>query len=49
VPLIFETMVFGESIDQEQDRYGTLEEAKQGHARMLARVLQLSEVDAHQN
>jgi hypothetical protein len=37
-PLWFETMVFGGEFDQEMDRYTTLEEAMQGHERMVARV-----------
>jgi len=37
-PVLFETMVFGGEFDQEQERYCTLEEAKQGHARWLAKV-----------
>ena len=36
-PLIFETMIFGEShaLDQEQWRYATREEALEGHARAV--------------
>lgn len=37
-PLIFETMVFGGSLDQEQDRYATIDEAKTGHLKMVWRV-----------
>lgn len=37
-PLYFETMVFGGALDQETDRYETLEEAMLGHERMVARV-----------
>jgi hypothetical protein len=37
-PLIFETMVFGGPMDQEMDRYSTLEEAKTGHRRMVTKV-----------
>jgi hypothetical protein len=37
-PLIFETMVFGGPLDQEQERYATEEQARAGHAEMLARV-----------
>jgi len=37
-PLWFETMVFGGPLDQEVVRYGTLEEARRGHDRMVARV-----------
>jgi hypothetical protein len=37
-PLWFETMVFGGSLDQEQERYTTWEEAEAGHAAMVERV-----------
>lgn len=37
-PLIFETMAFGGSIDQAQDRYTTEAQALAGHAAMCARV-----------
>lgn len=37
-PILFETMVFGGPLDQEIERYATLEEAKAGHAKMVARV-----------
>lgn len=37
-PLIFETMVFGGNLDQDQYRYSTLEEAKEGHARAVLLV-----------
>ena len=37
-PLLFETMVFGGEHDQEQERYGTWEEAEAGHAKWLAKV-----------
>ena len=37
-PLFFETMVFGGSLDQEQDRYTTWEEAEAGHKAMVKRV-----------
>ena len=37
-PLIFETMVFGGPLDQEEVRYSTWEEAERGHAVMVARV-----------
>lgn len=37
-PLIFETMVFGGTLDQEQERYSTWSEAEKGHAAMVARV-----------
>ena len=38
-PLLFETMVFGGSLDQEQDRYSTWAEAEVGHKDMVNRVL----------
>ena len=38
-PLIFETMVFGGSLDQEQERYSTWDEAIRGHDIMKKRVL----------
>ena len=37
-PLLFETMVFGGPLDQNQDRYTTWEEAKEGHKKMVSRV-----------
>ena len=37
-PLLFETMVFGGELDQEQERYSTREQALAGHAAMLARI-----------
>ena len=37
-PLLFETMVFGGSLDQEQDRYATWEAAEVGHKQMMERV-----------
>lgn len=37
-PIVFETMVFGGPLDQEQERYTTWDEAEQGHAAMVARV-----------
>jgi hypothetical protein len=40
-PLIFETMVFGGELDQEQDRYSTWDEAVEGHNRMVERVKKL--------
>jgi len=39
-PLIFETMVFGGELDQEQDRYSTWEQAEAGHKAMIERVNQ---------
>ena len=37
-PLLFETMVFGGSLDQEMDRYSTWKEAEAGHESMVAKV-----------
>lgn len=37
-PVVFETMVFGGKLDQEQDRYSTYDEAERGHKEMLAKV-----------
>lgn len=37
-PLLYETMVFGGSRDQEMERYATLEDAQHGHDRMVARA-----------
>jgi hypothetical protein len=37
-PLLFETMVFGGSLNQEQDRYTTWEQAEAGHKAMVDRV-----------
>ena len=37
-PVLFETMVFGGELDQEQVRYHTWEEAAAGHAAMVERV-----------
>ena len=37
-PLLFETMVFGGELDQEQERYSTWEEAVAGHRRMVIKV-----------
>lgn len=37
-PLLFETMVFGGPLDQDQDRYTTWEQAEAGHAAMCKRV-----------
>jgi len=37
-PLIFETMVFGGSIEGEMERYSTEAEALAGHAAMCAKV-----------
>ncbi len=40
IPILFETMVFGGSLDQEQERYSTWEDAEEGHKRMIERVKQ---------
>lgn len=37
-PLIFETMVFGGELADEQDRYSTWDEAEAGHVAMVERV-----------
>lgn len=37
-PLIFETMVFGGPLDEEQRRYATAEEAQKGHDEMVELV-----------
>lgn len=37
-PLIFETLVFGGSLDEHMDRYATYDEAETGHERMVKRV-----------
>ena len=37
-PIVFETMVFGGSLDNEQERYATWDEAETGHAAMVKRV-----------
>ena len=37
-PVLFETMVFGGPLDQEQDRYYTWDEAEAGHRNMVERV-----------
>lgn len=37
-PVLFESMVFGGPLDQEQERYCTRDEALAGHAALLARV-----------
>jgi hypothetical protein len=41
-PLLFETMVFGGPMDQEQGRCTTWEEAESLHATMVARVKEMS-------
>jgi hypothetical protein len=37
-PLLFETMVFGGELDQEQERYSNWDEAVAGHEAMVARI-----------
>jgi hypothetical protein len=37
-PEVYETLVFGGPLDQEQERYATREEAVAGHEAMVARV-----------
>ena len=37
-PLLFETMIFGGPLDEEQRRYTTWDEAEAGHAEMVERV-----------
>lgn len=37
-PLLFETMCFGSSLNEEQRRYSTYDEAEIGHAVMVRRV-----------
>lgn len=41
-PVLFETVVFGGRMDQYSRRYGTEEEARAGHARVLASVQRVS-------
>ena len=38
IPILFETMVFGGTLDQEMDRYSTWEKAEQGHEKMIEKV-----------
>ena len=37
-PILFETMVFGGELDQEQERYATFEQAEKGHKLMVERI-----------
>lgn len=37
-PVLFETMIFGGELDQEQFRYTTIDEARAGHAAAVAAV-----------
>jgi hypothetical protein len=41
-PLVYETMIFGGPLDQEQERYASRAEAIAGHTRMIDRLLKLS-------
>lgn len=43
-PLIFETMVFGGPLSDEQERYSTTQEAIDGHAAMCARVRDMAKL-----
>ncbi len=40
-PILFETMVFGGPLDEEQQRYTTWDEAVQGHLDLVERVKRL--------
>lgn len=42
-PILFETMVFGGALDQEQVRYCSWDEAVRGHVEMMTRVFQANE------
>ena len=42
-PILFETMVFGGRLNQEQDHYATWQEAKQGHQAMVERATHAQE------
>ena len=46
-PILFETMVFGGSLNDEQERYATWGEAENGHAAMVARVRSVDHADRH--
>lgn len=48
-PLIFETMVFGGPLDEEQVRYATLEQARAGHDFMVMRLTTLNWEEADVN
>lgn len=37
-PMLFETMIFGGSLDGEQERYSTWDEAEAGHKRWVEKV-----------
>jgi hypothetical protein len=38
IPVLFETMIFGGTLDQTMNRYCTWEQAEEGHANMVAQV-----------
>jgi hypothetical protein len=38
VPVLWETMVFGGDLDQEQERYSSWQEAERGHKEMVEKV-----------
>jgi len=38
VPLLFETMVFGGTLDQEMERYPTWQDAEEGHKRWVEKA-----------
>lgn len=40
IPVLFETMVFGGTLDNEGERYYTYQEAEEGHKRMCERVVE---------
>ena len=40
-PILFETMIFGGKLDQEQERYCTWDEAEKGHKLMVERIKEL--------
>lgn len=42
-PILFETMVFGEHMDQYQERYSTWNEAIEGHNKVLEQVHEQAE------
>ncbi len=42
-PLVFETMIFGGNLDQEQDRYSTWEQAEQGHKHLVEKANTVNE------
>jgi len=46
-PLIFETMVFGGPLDDEQERYSTQEQATEGHHRWVQKALNRGPAGPH--